>query len=93
MQFKKGHIPRNKSKCLSQETRYKISIAKKRYHAHGGKNWNEGKHLSEEHKHKLSQSQKRVSEHKSQSLLKYYQGHDAWNKGRSWPKEVRERTY
>jgi hypothetical protein len=91
MQFRKGHIPWIKSKHLAEETRHKISIAKKRYHENGGKNWNEGRLLSEERKYRIRQSKKRASVRKSKSLLKHYQEHEVWNKDRPWSLEVRDR--
>jgi len=53
MSFKKGHIPHNKGKSISEELRQKLSEAHK-----GKSTWNKGKTLSEEHKKALSISHK-----------------------------------
>lgn len=74
----------SKGRTLTQELKDRISLA------------NAGRKHTQEEKKRISEGliayhKKVVSERRSQGLLRYYQSHDVWNKGLTWPDEIREK--
>jgi NUMOD3 motif len=80
----KGKPSSTKGRTISQEHKDKISLA------------NTGrKHTLEEREH-ISKGltaffKARRSQRRSESLLKYYQENEVWNKGKPWPVEIRQK--
>lgn len=81
----------NKGRTMSQETRKNMSATHRKAFENGRMPWNKGKHLSEEHKRKIGNANRGIFERSSKGLIMYYKTHTVWNKGSSWPSEVRER--